>query len=426
MLNRTVQPDIVNAVDFDVELKPCDHFTLDNGVPVYALNAGEEEVLMVEWVFYAGNWYEEKNIVAATTNFLLKNGTKNKSAFAINEHFENYGAHLNRACYNETAVVTLHSLSKHLDKLLPVVAELFTESSMPQQELDIYKQNQKQKLSVNLKKSEFVAGRIIDELLFGFKHPYGIYSSFEDYDALAQDELLAFYEKYYQQGKCIMFVAGKLPANIQALLNQHFGNLPFNKAELPVIEHIARPAAEKKHFIENDKKGVQAAIRIARPFPNRHHPDFIKVQILNNIFGGYFGSRLMSNIREDKGYTYGIHSYLQNHMQQSAWVVSTEAGRDVSKATIEEVYKEMKHLREELVDEEELQLVRNYMIGSVLGDLDGPFQLISRWKNIILNNLTEAYFYKSIQTIKTIPAEELKDLAGKYLQPEAFYELTVI
>ena len=134
----------------------------------------------------------------------------------------------------------------------------------------------------------------------------------------------------------------------------------------------------------------------------------------------------MSNIREDKGYTYGIHSYLQNHIQQCAWMISTEAGRDVAEATIIEVYKEMDRLCNEPVDEEELHLVRNYMMGSILGDLDGPFQIIGRWKNYILNNLSEAYFYNSLQTIKTITAEELIQLAKKYFIKEDFYELTVI
>ena len=180
-----------------------------------------------------------------------------------------------------------------------------------------------------------------------------------------------------------------------------------------------------KQRITNDPNGVQGAIRIARHFPNRHHPDFLKVQVLNSLFGGFFGSRLMANIREDKGYTYGIHSYIQNHIQQTAWMVSTEAGRDVCEPAIKEVYHEMKTLREELVDEEELLLVRNYMMGSILGDLDGPFQVIARWKNIILNELDESYFYNSINTIKTITAEELKQLAEKYLQPEQFYELVV-
>ena len=128
----------------------------------------------------------------------------------------------------------------------------------------------------------------------------------------------------------------------------------------------------------------------------------------------------------DKGYTYGIHSYLLNHVQQSGWLVSTEAGKDVCEATIEEVYKEMKLLRDEPVDAEELLLVRNYMMGSILGDLDGPFQIIARWKNIILNNLDEKYFYDSIETIKTVSAEELQALAQKYLQPDDFYELVVV
>jgi len=176
----------------------------------------------------------------------------------------------------------------------------------------------------------------------------------------------------------------------------------------------------------NDVNGIQGAIRIARPFPNRHHPDYAKVQVLNNIFGGFFGSRLMSNIREDKGYTYGIHSYIQNHIQSSAWMISTEAGRDVCRATIDETYKEMEILRNELVDDEELDLVRNYMMGSLLGDLDGPFQVIARWKNYILNNLDDSFFYNSINVIKNVTAEELQELAKKYLDPEAFYELVVV
>ncbi len=426
MPDRTTEPFILDAVDFDLKLKPYQHFLLDNGIPVYAVDAGAQEVIMVEWVFYAGNWYEEKNIVAASTNYMLKNGTRRKKAFDINEHFEFYGAYLNRNCQHETATVTLHCLSKHLNELIPVVAEILTESVFPEEELSLYKQNQKQWLQVNLKKCDYVAGRLIDEYLYGFHHPYGKYTSTLDYDALQREELAQFYQHYYTGGKCLLFVAGKLPADIEKQLNNIFGHLPLNKQIPPEIEYNAQPAIEKKYHIINDPAGVQGAIRMARPFQNRHHPDFSKVQVLNNIFGGFFGSRLMSNIREDKGYTYGIHSYLQNHIHQSAWMVSTEAGRDVCDATIEEVYKEMQRLRDEPVTEDELYLVRNYMMGSILGNLDGPFQIIARWKNYILNNLTEDYFYNNIQNIKTISAEELMMLARKYLNTDEFYELTVI
>ncbi len=424
VLERKKAPAIVDAVNFHLQLKPCQRFTLKNGVEVYAIDAGAEDVMMVEWIFFAGNWLEEKNLIAATTNFLLRNGTSNKTAFQINEHFEYFGSYLNRSCFNETASVSLHCLTKHIKELLPVVRELFTDSIMSEEELSIYQQNMKQRLKVNLQKSDFVAGQLIDSYLYGKQHPYGKYTTEEDFDALKRESLLDFYKKFYQQGKFILFVAGKLPANLELMLNEQFGDLANGIISLPEIP--LQPAIEKKVRVTNDPNGVQGSIRIARPFPNRHHPDFLKAQVLNCLFGGFFGSRLMSNIREDKGYTYGIHSYLHNHIHYSAMTITTEAGRDVCEATISEIYKEMKDLREELVDEEELLLVRNYLIGGILGDLDGPFQIIARWKNIILNNLDEKYFYDSINTIKTVTAEELRELALKYFQPEQFYELVVV
>ena len=426
MLDRKIFPTIEEAVHFDLQLKNCDRFTLDNKVPVYAMNAGAQDVVMVEWVFDAGNWYDKQPMVAATTNFLIKNGTTSKSAYQINDFFEFHGAYLNRSCYNETASITLHCLSKHLETLLPVVREIIETSIFPAEELAIYIQNQKQRLSVNLQKCDFIANRLIDEYLFGINHPYGTYSNAEDYDALNTDLLKAFYKQYYLNGSCKIFVAGKMPTGYESMLNKALGTLPLHADAPVVVEHPIVTATQKKVEIINDENGVQGAIRMARPFPNRHHPDFQKAHVLNTLFGGFFGSRLMSNIREDKGYTYGIHSYFQNHVHASAWMISTEAGRDVCAATITEVLKEMELLRNELVDMEELNLVRNYMIGSLLGDLDGPFQLIGRWKNYVLNGLDENYFYKSIETIKSVTPQELQRLANIYLQPDDFYELVVI
>lgn len=424
MPDRKKAPAIVDAVNFNLHLKPYKKLVLKNGVEVYTIEAGAEEVMSIEWVFYAGNAWEAQNLVAASTNFLLKNGTSRHTAFQINEHFDYYGSYLNRACYNETATLSLHTLTRYVGELLPMVRELLTDATLPEEELAIYKQNMKQRLRVNLQKSDFVASRLIDAYLFGEDHPYGKYTRFEDFDAVERSQLVDFYKRYYQQGRLIMFVAGRLPANLEQLLNDNFGDLPQG-AVVPV-SHPLHAATEKKYRIINDEKGVQGSIRLASPFPNRHHPDFLKTLVLNTLFGGFFGSRLMLNIREDKGYTYGIHSYLQNHQQHSAWMISTEAGRDVAEAAIAEVYKEMQDLREELVDEEELLLVRNYMMGGLLGDLDGPFQIISRWKNIILNSLGEDYFYRSIDTIKNVSAEELRELAQKYLRPEEFYELVVV
>lgn len=424
-MNRKLAPGIKNAVDFDLALKPYDYFELASGIPVYAVDAGAQDVVQLEMVYFAGNYFENQTGVASATNFLLKNGTRTRTAFQVNEDFDYYGAYCNRACYNETAVVSLHSLTRYLPKVLPVLKDMLTESIFPQTELDIYKQNSQQKLKVNLLKCEFVAGRLINQYLFGATHPYGRASQLEDIEKLTVEDIRSFYDSYYLKGTCAIFIAGKLPANIRELLDEHFGSLGAKKPSFLAPNSPLTPTEEKKHRVINDTAAVQGAIRIASPFPNRHHPDFKKVVVLNTIFGGFFGSRLMANIREEKGYTYGIYSYLQNHINHSAWVISTEAGKDVCEAAVAEVYKEMQQLRDLPVEPEELLLVQNYLLGTILGDLDGPFQIIAKWKNIILNNLGESYFYESMDAIRNVDAAELQQLANKYLQPEFFYELIV-
>jgi zinc protease len=425
-IDRKMAPAIVDAARLHIELPKYEMHVLSNGVEVYLFNMGTQETMMVNWILDAGNWYEQSNLVAATTNHLLKNGTASKNAFAVNQHFEFYGSYLNRNCYNETAEVSLHCLSKHVRELLPVVAEIMNESLFPEEELDIYKKNMQQRLKVNLQKNEFVATRMIEAYLFGEQHPYGRFSREEDYISLQQVQLKDFFQRYYQNGKAVIFVAGVLPKDIVQQLEASFGKLNWGKHSLPVNDHTLHPSGEKKYRLQNSIDGVQGSIRLAKLFPNRKHPDFPKMQVLNNVLGGFFGSRLMNNIREDKGYTYGIHSYLMNHIQTSALLISTEAGKDVCEPALIEVYKEVERLRKEPISDEELLLTRNYLIGSILSELDGPFQVASRWKNYILNGLNEEYFYNSIRTIREVSPRELQEIAEKYLTMEDFYELIVV
>ena len=427
-LNRAVAPPVKDAKEFELVLPPYTKYTLSNGLEVFAIDMGKVDAMMVSWIFDAGNSYETGNGVAAAVNSLLKNGTSARKAFDISEHFDYYGAYLNRACHHETAEMTLHCLSGHFRELAPVAAELLTDSIYPEDELAIFKKNSQQRLQVNLKKSDFVAGRLIDAYLYGEGHPYGKFSKAEDFQALQREDLLSFYRKHYLHGGCRIIAAGKLPADLIGLLEKYFGQLPLTPPATgaAVPQFPIRPAEEKKIRVTNDPDGVQGSIRLARNFPNRHHPDFQKVQVLNNVFGGFFGSRLMTNIREEKGYTYGIYSYLVNNRQESALMISTEAGKEVCGPAIEEVYKEMNLLREELIDDEELQMARNFAIGTVLGDLDGPFHVAGRWKSILLNGLDENYFQEGIRIVKTITPEELRELAVKYLDPAAFFELVVV
>ncbi|HVB02528.1 MAG TPA: pitrilysin family protein [Chitinophagaceae bacterium] len=427
MVDRLTAPAVLDSAAFDIRLKPYEKITLDNGIPVYLIPSDNQDTLMLELVFNAGNWYETKDLVATATNYLIKNGSSRHTALQINERVEFYGAFLDRSSHHEHASYVLHCLSRHFADLLPVVQEVITDPVFLLEELDIYRQNMKQQLSVNLRKCEFIANRRIDSLLFGPAHPYGRSSSMEAYDALQRDHLQEHYRAHYTYDNCTIFAAGLLPEGFPKLLNESLGKETWNgKSRFAKKDQPIDPAPEKKAYrITNDPQGVQGAVRIARLFPGRLHPDFPKMMVLNTIFGGYFGSRLMSNIREDKGYTYGIHSQLYHFRQQGALAILTEAGREVCEATVREIYREMELMTVEPVGDEELHLVRNYLIGSVLGDLDGSFQLIQRWRSLLLNGLDENYFNQYIHTVRTITAEELLEVARRYFRQEEFYELIV-
>jgi len=424
-MNRTTPPLIKDAVNFDIKLTPYRRFYLDNGVPVYTIDAGAEEVIKLDLAFSAGNAFSDKIGIAYVTNFLLKNGTKTRTAFEINEAFDYYGAYCSRSCYAHDAYITVHALSRHLEKLLPILVDMVENPTFPQNELDIYIQNSKQRLEVNLKKCAFVADRLIDSYVYGAKHPYGEYIELEDLDHITRPEIEDFYHKHYVKGGLQIFVSGKLPHDLDQMLNQTLGKLNATAPGNPMKLASPQPSVEKKYRILNEEQAVQGAIRISSPFPNKHHPDFLDAIVLNALFGGFFGSRLMSNIREDKGYTYGIYSRLENNRDNSAWIISTEAGKDVCEATIKEVYHEMERLRNEKVSDQELLLVKNFMMGDLLGKIDGPFHVMNQWENIILNQLSENFFDLVVSSIKNATPERLHELANKYLHPENFYELIV-
>jgi predicted Zn-dependent peptidase len=425
-LNRTIAPDIHDAIEFDFRLPAINTATLDNGLPLYWINAGVQDVVQIDWVFPAGLWYEPRPAVAHATAALLKNGTSKHTSEQLNEALEFYGAQLKVNAGNDFATVTLYSLSRHLPALLPVVLEALTDATFPEQELEIYKRNAVQRLLVHLRQCDFVANQRIDALLYGEAHPYGRFSRQEKIEAVTREDLVAFHRSNYNLASVKMFMAGRVGDTEVKAVNEAFGKMTLQAS--PVKEELfsAPGPADRVHRLSNDPNGVQAAVRIGRLFPNRHHPDYTPMVILNTLFGGYFGSRLMSNIREDKGFTYGIHSALSPERNGGAMVIQTETGRDVAEQAVREIYHEMEQLCEHEAGEEELLLVKNYLLGNILGDLDGPFSILQRWRTLILNGFTIDYFNNNIATYKSITAPELRELARKYYVKNDFYEVVVI
>lgn len=428
MLDRTIAPKIIDPIDFNYELPMCNSTELDNGIPMYWYQGGSQDVIQIEWVLAAGLWHESKTGIAQTVAALLKNGTSDKNAYEINEAIESCGATLRVIANNDYVTITLQSITKHIPKLLPIVLSILTDAQFPLEELQVFQQNAIQRLKMNLKRSDFVANRTIDAMLYGKAHPYGKYTEAHDIQNITVADLQTFYKTFYQPNNCKIFIAGKFDAIILDTIIDTFSNNNWKSNLQKKIDssYTTITAEEKKLFIENDPNSVQGAIRMAKLFPQRHHPDYAALIILNTVFGGYFGSRLMSNIREEKGYTYGIYAQLYSFQNAGALMIASDVGREVASATIEEVKKELNLLQDKIIETEELALVKNYILGNLLGDLDGPFSIMLRWKTLILNNLDSNHFYRNIDIYKSVNTTTLQELAQKYYQPESFLELIVV
>jgi len=426
VLNRTIAPPIHDAVSFTYHLPTLQTTTLQNGIPLYWLQAGVQEVIEVNWVLPAGIWQEDKPSVAQATAALLKSGTSNKTSQQINESFEFYGANLQVSCGNDWVTISLYTLKKHLGKLLPIVLELLTDAVFPEEEFLLYQQNTTQKLLVSLKQCDFVANQKIDAVIFGEEHPYGRYTQKESITSLSRTDIHNHYQRHYQNAPLKIFLSGQVGAEEIKMIDTIFGLSVVHQTAANDLKHTISPHPQKKQFITNDPNGVQGAIRIGKKFINRQHQDFSPMVVLNTVLGGYFGSRLMSNIREEKGFTYGIYSSQIPFKNEGVFMIQTEVGKDVIESALKEIYFEMNRLCEELISEEELLLVKNYLLGNLLGDLDGPFQIMQRWRTLILNGFDEAYFNRNIQTYKTISPKGLKILANRYFNTDDLYEIVVV
>lgn len=420
MLNRQIAPDFkqVSTINF---IQPT-HKKLSNNVPVYTIYSGEQDLVRIEFIFNNVKWDVEKPLQAIAVSALLNNGTSTLSSKEIAQKIDFYGAFFQTEYVQDHSSVTLYTLNKHLAAVLPIVRDVLTDSQFPQQEIDLYIQNQKQKLQVNLKKNDILARKEFAHALFG-NTAYGVDIQARHYDELKREDLTAYFKAAYAPDNCTVIVSGKFEEASFELLNSEFGqNWEPGHATKNGFSFSTTPRAV---IYKERADAIQSAIRIGKLAVNRTHEDFAGLQILNTVLGGYFGSRLMNNIREDKGYTYGIGSGISSLQDAGYLFIATEVGAEVCAAALTEIYKEIEILKNELVGEEELTLVKNYMLGSMLGSLENVFSHADKFKNIHFFGLGYDYYENYIAKVKAITAEDIKLLANKYLNKEDFTEVVV-
>ncbi len=424
MMNRTEAP-AFKTID-RIDIIKATKEKLNNGIELYTVNAGSQEITKIEFVFKAGMYYQPAPLIASNTNSLIESGTKSYTANQISDGVDFFGSFLELEVGQDFATVTLYSLNKYLNESLKFIEEVLKYPTFPKDEFKIHVTNKKQKHLINSQKVDILARRRFSELVFGEKHPYGIQVQDNDFERVNVAEIKAFFKDHYSSKNCTIIASGHLPKELLKTLNGFFGenNWGNTNANISPDNIVLQTTKQSKHFIERPD-AIQSAVKVGRLLFNKTDPDYFKFQVLNTILGGYFGSRLMANIREDKGYTYGIGSGLASFVNGGYFAISTEVGADVTKQTLEEIYKELGKLRTDLVSDNELETVRNYILGHFLRSVDGPFSLADKFKSIWEFGLGYDYFDNYFKAVKTVTPKELRDLANKYFKEDDLIECVV-
>lgn len=416
MLDRTIAPAFVKSPE--VKLKEAEHGLINN-IPFHYVTGGTQEVIKIELVFKGGKWFESKNGAAYFTVNNLREGTENYTSKEISTILDHYGAYMALSSGLDYSSVGLYCLNKYLPEVLPVLSEIIYKPSFPEDQLELLKEIELQQLKIDLRKTKFNAQRLFRDSLFTQKIPYGQHIDRDDIRSITREDVVNHYNNNYSDFEIL--ASGNFdPAEIQDFLGEHFTK--GNKLDLSDNSRISYSYGPQ--ILTEDVEGsLQSSLRIGFPFVTKEHEDYIPFKILNHLLGGYFGSRLMKNIREDKGFTYGIFSAIVPLKLSSYFVIATDVVKASSDQAIHEIKKELEQLKNEVVPLEELETVKNHIVGSFQSDITSPFSLIDKYKSLYLHNLDYSYYEKYFKVLNEVTPEMLQQLAKKYFLEE---NLTIV
>lgn len=422
IMDRTTPPPL-NIIKKPAFLKPTiNHTTIGNSY--FSLVANNLPILKLDILFPAGTIFDNNPAIPLLTAHLLTAGTKSMTSHQINEIIDFYGASISFSVLKKHSIIQVNFLPKFAENILNLLSQLFESPTFPQPEIDLLANKNIRHLQINMEKVGFIASRKFNEMLFTENHPFGKTIQENNYKNLKSKQLFDFFVRHYQKQKPIIVISGNINNTIIPSLEKFIdkvGSISSIDNDVPSIDIKEIPALQECH----QKEGVQSAIRYGKLTINKYHPDYFKLVFTNTILGGYFGSRLIKNIREEKGYTYGIYSHLTSLTETGIFYISADVGSDYGQATINEVEKEIKHLQKNLVSKDELERVKNYMTGILLQKFDGIFAISDAFLELKKFNLDWDYYQHLSDTIKQITREDINQIAKKYLKINEMSSLIV-
>lgn len=417
-MNRSKAP-ALNPID-SIDLIFPKRVDLGNGIDLFWMDDIPDETVKLDVIWDAGSKFQTKPLVASYTNQLLFSGNDQISSNQIAERIDVLGGYLNQSHHKDHASFSVFGLTDSMHAIFNLVQEYFQIATFPQAEIDKWTAIKQQEFQLNEEKVGVNARKMFTQQLFSENHPYGKLAKLADFTAVTQADLQSFFKAHYLGTKPTLFLVGNVSYQVIDQLKT-FAQL-FSDSTAPRQATTPTQTIGKQHQVK--EKAVQSAIRVGKLTITKSHPDYIALQVLNTVLGGYFGSRLMANIREDKGYTYGIGSGLTALAEATYFFISTEVACDTREATLKEIYFEIDRLQTELIPKSELEVVKNYLLGSLLRNSDGAIAMMEKYKNIYLQNLSESYYTDYVQGINSITPKILKEVAQKHLATESMTEVS--
>jgi len=417
MLDRTQAP-IITEVD-EVKFIDPKVIQVTNNVSLFWINDVPNSTARLDFYFDAGT-IRSKSLIASLTAGLLFSGTKEKDAITFHNLLDDLGAYYDVAVSHENSVVSFYGLNDQILRIFQIFEEAMEHVLFPQTELDEIIQERKQKLQVSLEKVGVLAQREFQKAIFDQTN-YGRYANVKDFDHVERTQIIDFFEQFYKSGLLKIVVVGDIStSDIDYITSQ---SKKWSIQQKPQFELSFQSKIGRVHVEKKD--ALQTALRIGKILFNKEHEDYIAFTILNTILGDYFGSRLMKNIREDKGFTYGIGSFLSEIRHTGYFIIATEVGKDFTEQTTEEIKKEIDRLQTELISDEELNLVRSYLLGQILKSADGPYATMDLYTAVEQHDMDLEFYNRYIHGIRTITPSELLEMARKYLNWDSFSVISV-
>ncbi len=418
MLNRSLAPAFSKFFSF--ELPYPEVVKLQGDIDFVFLPQLQQEVFKLEVVFNAGKWFEPKPGLAHFTSILLDKGTSSKSSKEIAVLLDYYGAQVEISSGYDFVSVSCYGMRKYFQETISLFEEILIGPVFPERELELQKEIFLQNLAINEKKNSFVASKLIRQNIFGANHPYGGSVEKNNVAELASHELKGYFKTYFSPFE--IYWIGNLDSQQTQWLTDRLSSMANGKSvdekNFPIIagdplQRIAKPDS------------VQSSIRLGMRTIDRGHNDYFSLLLLNHILGGYFGSRLMKNIREEKGLTYGIYSSLNPFKNDSMFSIGADVNKDNLELTVNEIKKELEALSLHPIAQDELDIARNHLLGSLQLEVANPFSTFSKIKSIRLNKLGNDYYHNLFSEIQLFTPGSLQAIAQKYFNASELMEVSV-